>query len=822
MRSLRQLSRSFRSSPGAAVSLLGISALAIGASAAIWSAANAVLLQPLPYAEPDRLVLVWNDMVKRNIRDFPFAPADFEDLRTTATGSFEEFAGVVTSLRPVSGDGGIPEQVPTAGVTPNLFTLLGAPMVLGRAFEETDGSVDASGPAAGSLEATEPRRLVVAILSHEFWRSRYGGDPGILGRRLMVGSTDADIVGVLAPGFQLLFPAGTGVEREPAVYTALRIDYGSGSRANAFLRVVGRLRPGVTLAAAQQELAVVEQDLRRRFEIKEAAGLRIRVEEMHDNLVADVKLSILALLGAAGLVLLIGCASVGGLTLLSVLRQERDLAIRRALGASAWGVIRGQLLEALMIGTAGLGAGITVALVILRLLTRYAPADLPRFDSLALDGLSLTVAALAILTSLASFSVLAVLRALRTDGKTPLRALGVRSEGRRRSVRDVILVVQVALSFVLLTGSGLLLRSFVALHQVDPGFVADGVLTFSIGSARESNAADREQFARAFRDRLEALPGVVSVSAVGPLPLDGTVSNVPWGTEEMASDPEQFQQATAHFVLPGYLETMRTRVLAGRPFVSADNQRDSKVIVIDRLLAEKAFPQGDAIGRRLLVRVRGPEPEWMEVIGVVDHQRHASLAAEGPEAIFFPNAFLGHNGVTRWVIRSTRSPASLTPEVRTILGDIDSFAALAQVRPMSSFLKEARGQTRFALLLLAIFSFLTVLLTAAGIYGSISTSVRQRTKEIGVRLALGASSSTIMLMTLKRGAMIGAGGIAIGAALALLLTRYLEALLVGVSPNEPVTFVAMALGFGGITVLASWFPARRAARLHPTVALRDG
>lgn len=822
-REARQALRRLRVSRGLTASAIVIMALAIGASTAIFSTVSTVLLRPLPYADPDQLVLVWGDLQKRDVQDFPFPPADFEDLRTGTT-SFSGLAGLVTSLRPVSGDGFEPEQVATAGVTPNLFTLLGVPMALGRAFEDADGrpDVDRGGAASERVGGAPARRPVVAVLGNEFWRRRYGGDRTVLGRSLVVGNAQAEIVGVLAPGFELLFPPGVGIERQPAVYTALRIDYGSASRMNAFLRVIGRLRPGVSLAAAQQDVDRVSESLRRQFEIKDAAGLRIRLESMHEDLVADVRSVVLAELAAAVLVLLIGCASVGGLILVRAMRRETNLAIRRALGGSRWGICRGVLVESVMLVVAGTVCGVAVAYATLRLLASFAPAELPRLDAVGLDWPSLAVASATILLAVLAFSLVPIARSVRGDGKALLRTVGATAtDSGSGALRDVVLVGQVALSFVLLIGCGLLVRSFVALTHVDPGFDAQGVLTFSVGTGRELGADGRQQFARIFQERLEALPGVVSASAAGPLPLDGGVSNVRWGTEEAIADPERFQQATVHFVLPDYFETMRTRVLAGRGFEDVDNRRGTRTVVVDRLLAAEAFPGENPVGRRLLVRVRSPEPERVEVIGVVDHERHASLAKEGPAAMFFPNAFLGHSGISRWVVRSTRAPATLTPEVRSLLRELDPMAALAEVQPMSALVDAARADIRFAVLLVALFAFLSVTLTAAGIYSSLATSVRQRTNEIGLRLALGAPTANILLMVVKRGIRICAFGSVLGAAAALVLTRYLSSLLYGIAPTDPLTFIATAAGFTGIVLLASWTPARWAARLDPTLALRE-
>jgi putative ABC transport system permease protein len=384
-------------------------------------------------------------------------------------------------------------------------------------------------------------------------------------------------------------------------------------------------------------------------------------------------------------------------------------------------------------------------------------------------------------------------------------------------------MAEVALSFVLLVGSGLMLRSFLALQRTDPGYDPNGLLTFQANPRVRGDTA-RAAFMQTMRERLGAIPGVEAVTAADPLPLDGQFGTARWGTEDAAADPARFQQANIHVVLPGYFEAMRARLLAGRTFTEADNRPDVKVLIIDQRLAAKAFPDQPVqavVGKRLLFRPRTPEPELFEVIGVVQNQRHVSLTADGPEAGFFTDGYMGWGNASRWVLRTSGDPNRLVPAMRQAIREIDPLLAIAEVQPMSVLVDRAKGPTRFALVLIGVFAVIAVVLATVGLYGVLSSVVRQRTSEIGVRMALGAQKSNIFQLVIGHGMLLSGAGILIGAAGALALTRVMTSMLVGVKPTDPVTFGAIGVLFVAIAATASWLPARRAAGLDPTVALRE-
>jgi putative ABC transport system permease protein len=822
--------RTLRSNPAFSLTAIITLALGIGASTAIFSVVNAVLLRPLPYGDAGRLTLIWGDMVKRDVKDFPFPPGDLPDLRQQAT-LFQEMGGVGTFKQPLVGDGGEPEQVNVAGVTENMLTVLRARILLGRNFNASDATPlppppqaapGAPPPAPAVGPDGQPPLVASWILSYGFWQRRYGGDRNVIGKMVDVGNGRAEIIGVLAPEFELLFPPSTDVERNPDIYTALRIDFATASRTNVFLRMVGRLKPGVTMPQAQQQLDNIAADLRRRFPIKEAAGLHIRAEWMRDDLVADVRPAIIALMGAVSFVLLIACANVANLMLVRAASRERELAVRSALGGTRWGLIRQMLTESMLVATLGALVGFGLAQAGIKLLLVLAPENLPRLESVSADPSVLVFTILAGIVSAAAFGIVPALRASRPDLADILRSAG-RTGGlaRGRRIRNAVVTAEVALSFVLLIGCGLMLRSFIALQHVDPGYDPKGLLTFFAVSGRPGGPDVQAGIIRQLAERLRSVPGVTGVTAASPLPLDGGIVNARWGTEAAVTDPSKFQQANVHIVLPGYFKVMRSKFLEGRDFTDADNNANAVLAIIDRNFAAKAFPGQSAIGKRLYVRVRSNDPEWFEVIGVVDRERHETLAADSREAMFLTDGLFGHGAVARWVVRTSGDPNALVPTIRSAIRELDRQMPVSEVQPMTAFVDRAMASTRFALALIATFAAIAVVLAAVGLYGVLSTVVRQRTAEIGVRMAFGANTSSIFQLVIGHGLRLSAIGIALGAVGALALTRGMKTMLVGVRPTDPLTFVAIGVLFMAVAAVSSWIPARRAAGLDPNVALRE-
>jgi predicted permease len=528
-------------------------------------------------------------------------------------------------------------------------------------------------------------------------------------------------------------------------------------------------------------------------------------------------------MGAVVFVLLIACANVGNLLLARSGARERDLAVRAALGAGRGRLIRQLLIESLSLAVAGAAVGLLLAYLGVRWLLTLRPDDLPRLDSVGLDPTVLGFAALATMISAVVFGLVPAIRAARPELVDVLRKVGrTAGLGSGAWLRNGVVIAEVVLSFVLLVGSGLMLRSFIALQRIDPGFNPNGVLTFrlqNIGNVNGPEAAGA--FVRDFTTRLEALPGVQKVAVGAPLPLDGGNASARWGTLAAASDPSLFQQATMHFVSPGYFEALKTPIVEGRVFTDADNRPDVLYIVIDSILARKAFPGESAVGKRLLSRIRTDEPETFEVIGVVKHQRHLSLAEEGREGMFFMGALVGQIPFGRWAVRTAGDPVALTPLVRAEVAKLPGPPLVVEAEPMTAFIDRASAPTRFALVLIGVFAVIALVLASVGLYSVLSTIVRQRTAEIGVRMAFGAGRGSVFGLVVGQGLRLSVIGVALGVGLAYVLTGVMRTMLVGVTPTDPATFGAIAGIFLVVAVAACGIPALRAARLDPTVALRE-
>ncbi len=801
-------------------------ALGIGANTAIFSVANAVLLRPLPYKNPDRLVLGSAELRQRNVTDWPLSNTDVFDLRNGAKTAFEDIAAVNTGRRIMPREDGSPEQVRVASVTPNFFRLLGAKIIAGRDFTEADGQPpppQADGAPGAQAPPPPPPLPTIAILSYEYWQRRYGGSAAVLGKGMLSGGNGGPlIVGALAPGFELLLPPKLNSERLPDVWFAARLDYDTGNRNNVAHRIIGRLKDGATLAQARAEAEVVATESRNTDTIRRTADFHFRLEPMSEYLVAEVRPAILALTGAVIFLLLIACANVANLLLVRTSLRQRELAVRASLGAD-WGrLVRQMLAESLLLAGAGAILGLGLAWLGIRQLLAIAPANLPRLDSIKLDPVALAFTALAGLAAAVIFGLPPALQASRPDVMNILRGSGrTGGLGGGRRLRNIVVITEVALSFVLLIGSGLMFRSFIALQRVDPGFDSHGLLTFQLLGPRGQQPQERAAFMREAQDRLRALPGVENVTASSPFPLAGGFSPIRWGLEQALSDPTKFQAVDFQIALPGYFETLRAPLLAGRVFTEADNAPERNVAVVDQFLAAKAFPNESAVGKRILVRLRGPQPEWVEVIGVVSHQRNTSLAEPGREQIYFTDGFPNHGVATRWALRVKGDPAQYAAAVRAEIKKFNPNLLITELQPMDTLVEQARAGTRFSLLLIGVFATIAALLAGVGLYGVLSTVVRQRTAEIGVRMALGATPRGIFKLVVGHGLRLSATGLAAGLVAAFGLTRAMTSMLVGVKATDPITFAAMAAIFLIIAVLAAGLPARRASALDPTIALRE-
>ncbi|MGO9607011.1 MAG: ABC transporter permease [Candidatus Binataceae bacterium] len=800
-------------------------ALGVGASTAIFSVTNAVLLRPLPYQNPDQLVIIPTDMRNRGVKDFPFSNANFIDLREATKDEFQGLAGVFTFPFTLTGEDGMPERVHMGFVTTNYFQLVGAKIAFGRDFSDEDGQPQPPPPAPGTQSATPPPPLpVIAIISYEYFQSRFGSNPAVLGQILNKGKPFSPrIVGILAPHFQIYFPPSAELEAAPDVWIANRLGYDAAQRNSVSMHVIGRLKPGVTIGRAQAAADQVAAEARKNFMIENTSGYAIRVEPMRQHLVSEVRPAILALMGAVIFLLLIACANVANLLLVRASLRQRELAIRSAIGASWWDLARQILSEALLLAVIGALGGLGIAWFGIHELLAIAPAYLPRLDTIRIDSTVLIFAVLSSLAAAAIFGLAPAWRAARPDVMIVLRGTS-RSEGLASGglSRKIVVGLEVALAYVLLIGSGLMVRSFLELLRIDPGFNPHGLLTFQVQSDRFfQKPEERAAATRQLEDRLRAIPGVQSVTAANPFPLTGGYNPIRWGTEEALADASKYKAADPLIVLPGYFETMHTSLIEGRTFTDDDNQPGRTYVVVDKILADRAYPNQSAVGKRILIRIQTPAPVSVEIIGVVAHERGVSLSEPGREQVYFTDAYVGSGATDHWALRTRTDPGKYANDVRAAIKEFDPHLLITDMEPMDAVIEKAQAGTRFSLLLIASFAVIAALLAGVGLYGVLATVVRQRTSEIAIRMALGAQPGSIFQLVVGQGLRLTAIGVGVGLFAAFAITRKMASMLVGIKATDPLTFVTMAVVFFFIAAASSWLPARRAANLDPTAALLE-
>jgi putative ABC transport system permease protein len=613
------------------------------------------------------------------------------------------------------------------------------------------------------------------------------------------------------------------LEAAPDIWIANRLGYDAAQRNTVSMHVIGRLKPDITIGRAQSAADQVAAEARKNFSILNTAGYVIRVEPMRQHLVSEVRPAILALMGAVIFLLLIACANVANLLLVRASLRQRELAIRSAIGASWWDLARQILSEALLLAAIGAVGGLGIAWLGIHELLAIAPAHLPRLDTIRIDSTVLIFTIASSLVAAAIFGLAPAWRAARPDVMVVLRGTS-RSEGLATGglSRKIVVGLEVALAYVLLIGSGLMVRSFLELQRIDPGFNPHGLLTFQVQSDRFLQTQQERAVAiRQLKDRLRTVPGVQSVTAANPFPLTGGFSPIRWGTEEALADASKFKAVDPIIVLPGYFETMHTSLLDGRTFTDDDNQSGRTYAVVDKILADRAFPNQSAAGKRILIRIQTPEPVWVEIIGVVAHERGVSLSEPGREQVYFPDAYVGSGAADHWALRIGTDPSKYANDVRAAIKTFDPHLLITDMQPMDAVMEKAQASTRFSLLLIGAFAVIAALLAGVGLYGVLATVVRQRTAEIGVRMALGAQPGNIFQLVVGQGLRLTGMGIAAGLIAAFVLTRGMTTMLVGVKAADPTTYSTMAALFFIIAAMASWLPAWRAASLDPTAALRE-
>jgi len=807
---LRYAVRALRRTPGFTIAAVTALALGIGATTTIFTVVNGVLLRPLQYEAPDRLANIWNDLGE-GAQSLPaVSPLDFRDYKQRSR-SFEDFAaaaeGNVANLRGnLTGDGD-PERADIVTVTANFFPLLGVRPMLGRQFLPEEEVVN--GPH-------------VVMLSHRLWQRRFAGDPALVGKTIQIDGVAHEVVGVLPRDFRLQLPAEAFQVTDGDLWAPIQFDYGTPLPRNlTFFTVFGRLAPGVTFDQAQAEMDLIAQQFRSEFKEHAASNLRIRAVPLHYDVVKHARPALLILLGAVAMVLLIACANVANLLLVRGTTRQAEFALRTALGASRGAMVRQVLTESLLLALAGgtLGLGMTVAA--LAVLRRLHPANLPRLADIQLDATVLGFTAAICAATAVLFGLLPALRAAATDPQEHLKAGGRGGSVRdRRRARNLLIVAEVALSVVLLVGAGLLIRSFLALQRVDPGYDASDVLTFELSMpfGKYPSGASRLAFFRDLRGRLEALPGVTSVGLVSQLPLTGSGPLSPFAYNEETARNFESVTADGRNVSPEYFEAMDAQLLAGRTFTYQDSAGSPPVIIIDETLAKLAWPGENAVGKQLQLAPTGEENAFSEVVGVVEHMRQHDLTRDILHQIYFP---IGQGTVRTFVVETALDPVSLIPAVRQTVESMDPDLPVSRLTPMSTYLSEGRAQARFSLVLMTLLGAVALLLTAVGVFGVISYSVSQRTREFGIRLALGEDPRQTKLSVVLSGMRLVLLSIGIGLLGSLVVTRLIAGLLYQVRPADPITFAGIGLLLAAVALLACYLPARRATRVDPALTLRS-
>lgn len=817
MRDLKYAIRSLLRQPAFAAITIGTVALAIGANTAIFSVVQGVLLEPLPYENPGRLVVIWANLTNRDVPKFPVSPPDLRDMQEQGT-RFEGLGGVITFTQTLTGGDGEPEIVEVAGTTSNLLEVLGVDPILGRGFEPADAD-----PVPPNTDASAIPPAVV-ILSNELWQRRYGGDREVIGRSIEINNNASIVVGVMPPRTQLHFGVGT-LTQQIDIWTPLRIDVAAWpARRNVVWAVVGRMRDGVSIAEARAEMDAIGTRLRTDSNLRETAGWQLDLREMRAELTEEVRPVLLALFGAVGFVLLIACANVSNLFLVRASSREREFAVRASLGGSRGAVVRQLLLESGVLAASGGALGLLLAVGGNRLLLALRPTNLPRLEAIGLDLPVLGFTALASLLAALLFGLFPALKVSNPRLTDALKDRGRSSSlASQRRFRSAIVVTEVALSLVLMVGAGLMIRSFIELQRVDPGFDPENVLTFNVAlPGNRYSAVERRSFFDQFDAELATLPGVTKVALATTVPLQTTLAALGrYGPLEAATDESLYGQAAFRAIRPGYFETMRTALIEGQLFSPEHFTDSTSVVLVDEVLAARLSPNQSPVGQRILIRLNTLDPVEVEIIGVVRHQRGPSLARDGTEGIYVTHLYAGTPGNVAYAVRTSADAGGLIPQVRRALRGLDPLLPLSDVRTMESRVADAMTETRFALVLIGVFGLIAMTLAAIGIYGVLSHIVRQRVGEIGVRMALGAEASAILRLVLRQAALLTGVGVVIGLVASVWTTRLMQGMLVGVEPVDLATYALVALGFLAVSALASLPPVRRATKVDPVVALRE-
>jgi putative ABC transport system permease protein len=801
-RDLRYGARMLLKRPGFTLTAMLTLTLGIGANTAIFSVVHAALLQSLPYPHPERLVMVWEmrrpDVKMQNMINI----GNFYDWKEQ-NRVFEDMAAFSDQSVNLTGSGE-PEQIKSQVATTGFFNILGVPPILGRSFAPDDGM---------------PGRPGVVVIGYGLWQRRFGGDPQIVGRKLILDGSESTVIGVMPAGFSWSVKGGG----KPAeIWAPLQVQ--ARNRRGRSYMAVARIKAGVTFEQAQAEVNAIHSRIEREYP-EFNAGWGVNLVPLREQYTGEIRLALLVLLGAVGMVLLIACANVANLLLSRAASRQREVAVRAALGANRGRIIRQLLTESLLLAGLGGLAGLALAWRLTNLLVSFAPPDLLNLSDVKLNGIVLGFTlGISLLTGVI-FGLAPAFEATRINLSESLKEGGKGGGGGMRAhrLRDALVIFEVALALALLVGAGLLIRSFSKLNAIDPGFNPQNVLTMraSLSRLKYDTEQKRVAFFRQAVAQMQALPGVEAAGAVNAIPFASFPSGTSVDVEGRPILPVTQKLKTSVVVTDAnYFRAMRIPLKRGRLFTDQEAAEPRHVVIINEMFALKHFPNEDPLGKRVTIYMKDDaQNQPCEIIGIVGDSKHMKLDTQIRPMAYWPHPELATSGMT-FVIRTQGDASSIASAARNVLRALESDLPSPEVRTMESLIGTSMARERFNTLLLAVFAVVALLIAGVGIYGVMAYSVAQQRHDIGVRMALGARKSDVLLMVVRKGMTLAFVGVAIGVGVSLVLTRLMKTLVFDVSVTDPATFVVIVLLLSAVALLACLIPARRATKVDPMVALR--
>jgi putative ABC transport system permease protein len=799
--------------PGFTTVALVTLALGIGANSAIFTVVNTVLLRPLAYRDPSRLVMVWEkSRPRQDVTGRPHAfdqnvisPANFMDWHDQAT-VFDQMAAFVDFRENLTGNGD-PEEIPVQAAQENIFSLLGAEALLGRVFTPENGQEGHDN---------------VVILSYGLWQRRFGGARDVIGKTVTLSGQQAEVIGVMPPGFQLLIRQGSMVGEPAELWMPYVFTPKHRVRAGRYMMAIARLKEGISLTQAQAEMDTIASHLVSEYPAFNT-GWGVNLVPLHEQVSGQVRPALLVLLGAVGFVLLIACANVANLMLSRASARQREISIRIALGAGRWRIARQILTETIVLAAIGGVLGSLLAFWGVRALLAVAPKDLMDTASVGIDIRVLAfTSAISVLAGLI-FGIAPALQSVRAGITEALKegGRGATSGGLSHQLRNAFVVAELGLAIVLLAGSGLLIRSFARLQSVDAGFNPQNLLTLKLSLPFRKYREDKKTlvFFQEMLDRVKGLPGVQDASAISFLPFRGPGSATDFTIVGQPEPPAGERPVTdVRVIAPDYFKTMGIPVRSGRLFTPREATEMSGVVIINETMARAYFPSEDPIGKKVIIDMKDTNTP-SEIVGIVGDVKHEGLDTTPRSMVYWPHPELAMSFMTL-VVRTAADPKAMASAIRQEALSMDRDQPISEVATMEQLMSDSVARARFNTLLLGIFAGIALLLASVGIYGVMSYAVTQRTHELGIRMALGAARGDVIRMVALQGARLALTGALVGLVAAFALTRLLSTLLFGITAKDPATFVGVAVLLGVVALVACYIPARRATRVDPLIALR--